>query len=138
MSFSFRTLAAMCAMTLGLSGCTNDGGSSSVELNSLIGDTSSKQVSVEGIQPPEEAEIAKQSTCTITFSEGEIKAEGTGARIDGNVVRITSAGVYKLSGKSSDAKIIIEADKADVKLLFNGVEIASKNGAVIDCEGAKL
>lgn len=138
MKFTFGTLAAMCAMTLSLSGCTNDSGSSSGELDTLISNTSSEQISVEGIQPPEEAEIAKQSTCKIVFSDSEIKAEGNGARIDGNVVRITSAGVYTLSGKSSDAKIIIEADKADVKLLLNGVELTSKNGAVIDCEDAKL
>jgi len=125
-------------MTLGLSGCTNDGNPSSGEVNSLISNTSSEPVSVEGIKPPEEAEIAKLSTCKIVFSEGEIKAEGNGARIDGSVVRITSAGVYSLSGKSSDAKILIEADKADVKLLLNGVELTSKSGAAIDCEDAKL
>ncbi len=138
MKMTFKTLAAMCAMTLGLTGCTNDSGSSSGEINSLIGDTSSEQFSVDGIQPPEEAEIVKQATCTISFSDEEIKAEGTGAQIDGNVVRITSAGVYALSGKSSDAKIMIEAFKSDVKLIFNGVELTSKSGAVIDCEDAKL
>ncbi len=138
MGFTFRTLAAMCAISLGLSGCTNDSGSSSGEINTLISNTSSEQISVEGIQPPEESVIAKQPTCKIVFSEGEIKAEGNGARIDGSVVRITSAGVYTLSGKSSDAKILIEADKADVKLLLNGVELTSKSGAVIDCEDAKL
>lgn len=138
MKMTFKTLAAMCAMTLGLTGCTNESTPSTGEINSLIGDTSSEHISVEGIQPPEEAEIVKQATCTITFSDDEIKAEGSGAQIDENVVRINAAGVYALSGKSSDAKIVVEADKADVKLIFNGVELTSKDGAVIDCEDAKL
>ncbi len=37
MKMTFKTLAAMCAMTLGLTGCTNDSGSSSGEIRRAYG-----------------------------------------------------------------------------------------------------
>ena len=137
MKMTFRTLAAICAMAFSLSGCTNDTTSQSGSSNELWTSTESEHVSVDGITPPEETEILKQVTCNIAFSDKEIKVEGTGAAVNGNTVTISSAGVYSLSGKSSDVKVLINAEKSDVKLLLNGVELTSKNGSVIDCEKAK-
>lgn len=138
MKMTFRTLAAMCAMMFGMTGCSTDSGSNSGEVNRLVNDTGNMQLSVGGITPAPEEEIVKQATCKIAFSDEEIKVDGSGAKVDGNLVTITDAGVYSLSGKSSDAKILIKADNKDVKLLLNGVELASKSGAVIDCEKAEL
>ncbi len=138
MRMTFKALAAMCAMVVGLTGCTTDGGSSSGETEKLIANTGDQHLSVGGIVPTEEAEIVKQATCSIAFSDEEIKIEGNGAKLNGNVVTVSDAGVYSLSGKCSDAKILITAEKKDVKLLFNGVELSSESGAVIDCEKAKL
>lgn len=137
MKMTFRTLAAMCAMAFGLSGCTNDNTSQSGSSNELWTSSGTEQVSVDGITPPEEAEMLEQVTCSVEFSDAEIKVEGTGAAVDGNTVTISSAGVYSLLGKSSDVKVLINAEKSDVKLLLNGVELTSSNGSVIDCEKAK-
>ncbi len=138
MNMTFKALAAMCAMVVGLTGCTTDNGSSSGDTEKLIANTGEQHLSVGGIVPTEESEIVKQTTCKIAFSDEEIRIEGSGAKLNGNVVTISDAGVYSLSGKCSDAKIMITAEKKDVKLLFNGVELASESGAVIDCEKAKL
>ncbi len=138
MRMTFKALAAMCAMVVGLTGCTTDNGSSSGDTEKLIANTGDQQLSVGGIVPAGEEEITKQATCNIAFSDEEIKIEGSGAKADGNVVTISDAGVYSLSGKCSNAKIMITAEKKDVKLLFNGVELTSESGAVIDCEKAKL
>lgn len=137
MKMTFRTLAAMCAMAFSLSGCTNDNTSQSGSSNELWTSSGTEHVSVDGITPPEEAEMLEQVTCSVEFSDAEIKVEGTGAAVNGNTVTISSAGVYSLSGKSSDVKVLINAEKSDVKLLLNGVELTSKNGSVIDCEKAK-
>lgn len=138
MKMTFKTLAAMCAMMFGMTGCTTDSGSGSGEINKLVNDTGNTQLSVGGIVPASEEEIVKQATCKIAFSDEKIKVDGSGAAVDGNVVTISDAGVYSLSGKCSDVKILIKADNKDVKLLLNGVELASKSGAVIDCEKAEL
>lgn len=138
MKMTFKALAAMCAVMMSMTGCTIDSGTSSGDVSQLVNNTNSQPSSVGGIVPAEEAEIIKNATCKIEFSDEEIKIEGSGAKLDGNVVTISDAGVYSLSGKCSDAKILITADKQDVKLLFNGVELSSKSGAVIDCEDAKL
>lgn len=138
MKMTFKTLAAMCAMMLGMTGCTTDSGSSSGEVNKLVNDSGNTQLSVGGIVPASEEEIVKQATCKIAFSDEEIKVDGSGAKVDGNIVTINDAGVYSLSGKCSDVKILIKADNKDVKLLLNGVELESKSGAVIDCEKAEL
>lgn len=138
MNMTFKALAAMCAMVVGLTGCTTDNVTNSGETEKLVANTGEQNSSVGGIVPAAEEEIVKQATCNISFSDEEIKIEGSGAKLNGNVVTISDAGVYSLSGKCSDAKIMIAAEKKDVKLLFNGVELASESGAVIDCEKAKL
>ncbi len=138
MNMTFKALAAMCAMAVGLTGCTTDNVTNSGETEKLVANTGEQNSSVGGIVPAAEEEIVKQATCNISFSDEEIKIEGSGAKLNGNVVTISDAGVYSLSGKCSDAKIMITAEKKDVKLLFNGVELASESGAVIDCEKAKL
>lgn len=139
MKMTFKTLAAMCALTFGLTGCTNDSGSSSSDNASSSLEASDKsKFSVSGIEPVKEEEILSSTDCKINFSDSEVKGEGIGAEINGNVVTIMSPGVYELTGSSSDAKIIIEAEGADVKLLLNGINLTSQSGAVIDCESAKL
>ena len=52
---------------------------------------------------------------------------------------INGAGVFQLTGKSADAKIVINAaDNDKIALVLSGVDLTSKSGAVIDCENAKL
>lgn len=138
MNMTFKTLAAMCALALGLTGCTNDSGSSSEEGTSTVENPKSTMPPVSGIEPMKEAEIVSSTNCKITLSNEEIKCEGSGAKVSENTISITSGGVYELTGKSTDIKILIEADNAEVTLVLNGAEISSTSGSVIECESAKL
>lgn len=139
MKMTFKTLATMCAMAMCVTGCTKDINSSSdSNANGSVETTENNQLVAQGIQPEKEEEILNSTDCRIAFSDEGITLDGNGAEIDGNTVTIKSAGVYQLSGKSSNTKILINADKKDVKLLLNGVELTSQSGSVIDCEAAKL
>ena len=70
---------------------------------------------------------------SITFSEDGITTDAvTGVSIDGNVVTITEAGDYELSGSSSDARVEVLVDKeSDIELVLNGLDITCKDYAPI-------
>ncbi len=138
MKFNFKTLAAFCAFSTVMTGCSNDStvpnGSSSSPLISTADETVSAETSAE----KSETSAPAETNCTVTFSEEKITAKGSGAQASDNTVKITEAGVYEFSGKKADCKIYIEADKnAEITLLLNNAELTSKSGSVIDCESAK-
>lgn len=146
MSRSIKSLAAIFAMAIMTAGCTNSdnnesSGNSSSSSSAISSSSSSSltEIHVDPENAPVSSKdiLAQTATCTIEFSDSGIKTEGKGAFASTNVVTITTAGVYSLSGTSANAKIIIEADKTDkVTLVLNGVSLTSKKGAVIDCEEA--
>lgn len=148
MSRSLKSLAAICAMAALAAGCTtndNQGmdssssSSSQVSSTPTIGSSASEDSHYEAEQPPVNTSdvLNESATCTITFSDSGITASGKGARASDTTVTISSAGVYYLSGTSSNAKVLIEAGKKDeVTLVLDGVSLTCANGAVIDCEEA--
>lgn len=144
MNMNFKTMAALCALAIAMTGCTkndpessnnSDGGIS----DSLLNNSSVNQVKIDGSGEPEIVFSAPTSTdCTIEFSDENIKINGSGAAVKDNVVTISKAGVYELSGSSSDAKVVVSAGKQDeITLKLNGVSLTSANGSVIDCESGK-
>lgn len=133
-------------MAILTAGCTTDNGessgdspsSSSLQSSSPSG-VPSQEIKVEAEKAPISSSdvLAEAATCTIEFSDSGITASGKGAFASSKAVTISTAGVYYLSGTSSDARIIVEADKSDkVTLVLKGASLKSKNGAVIDCEEA--
>lgn len=144
MSRSFKSLAAIFAMAIMATGCTNtpndsSDGSSSSSSQISSPNSSSTEVHVEPETAPVSSKdiLSQTATCTVEFSDSGITTEGKGAFASADTLTITTAGVYCLSGTSSNAKIIVEADKTDkVTLVLNGVSLTSKKGAVIDCEEA--
>lgn len=145
MKFNFKTLAAFCALSTALTGCTNDSptsdGSSSSALNttdktvlsaSAESKTESKTESAVQISEPEKA------NCTVTFAEDKITVAGSGANVSGKTVNITKSGVYELSGTCGGCNIKINAGKNDhITLLLNNARLTSQSGSVIDCESAE-
>ncbi|MCH5204368.1 MAG: carbohydrate-binding domain-containing protein [Oscillospiraceae bacterium] len=147
MSRSLKSLAAICAMAVLAAGCTkteindnSDGSSSQSSQISSVSGNSGGDVHVDAEQAPISAgEVMTESaTCTIEFSDSGINVSGKGASVSNTTVTISTKGVYYLSGTSSDAKVLIEADKDDIiTLVLDGLSLTSKNGAVIDCEEAQ-
>lgn len=68
----------------------------------------------------------------ITLAGGEAIVEGRGAVAGSNVVAITSAGAYVVSGTLADGQLRVDtADAGTVHLVLNGVEIACSTSAPI-------
>lgn len=142
MNMNFKTLAALCAAAFTITGCSADGDkggqSTSESPSGAVSGLNADNKTSTGASSSAAVDVG-QATCKAVFSGGEISVDGKNAAVSGNTLTISGAGVFAISGTSSDAKIIIEAaDNDEVTLLFNGADLTSKNGAVIDCENAKV
>lgn len=61
-----------------------------------------------------------------------ITVDGLGALADGNTVRITAGGTYRLSGTLMDGQIVVDTrDKTTVNLVLDGVDITCSSSAPI-------
>lgn len=70
---------------------------------------------------------------TASINLGSMSVSGTGVTISGTTIKITSAGTYYFTGTTSDANIVVAADKdADVILVFDNANITSTKTAVIN------
>ena len=63
---------------------------------------------------------------TVKLANGSSKVTGAGATVKGDVVTITKAGTYLLSGALSDGQVTVNsAGDGKVKLVLDGVDISS-------------
>ena len=137
MKLNFKTLAAFCTLSLMMTGCSkeNTGTASSSPL--LVNTANASVAAVESEESVQES-VPDKTDCTIKFEDGKITPSKSNVTVSENCVKITQSGVYELTGKSSDCKIEIDADKdAEITLVLNNADLTSKNGCVIDCEKAK-
>ncbi|MEE1621700.1 carbohydrate-binding domain-containing protein [Zafaria sp. Z1313] len=62
---------------------------------------------------------------------------GTGVEVDGDTVTITAAGTYRVSGSLADGQLRVAApDDALVRVVFDGVSLASSTGSPLVVESA--
>ena len=71
----------------------------------------------------------------VSVDMSTLSVRGDGASVSDNTLTISKGGVYTLSGKNSDASIVISTDDK-VKLKLNGVNITSSGASVIYVENA--
>ena len=71
----------------------------------------------------------------VSVDMSTLSVSGDGASVSDNTLTISKGGVYTLSGKNSDASIVISTDD-NVKLKLNGVNITSSGAPVIYVENA--
>ena len=57
-------------------------------------------------------------------------------KVDGGTVTISGGGTYVLSGELSNGRIVVNAPKADVRLVLKGASITSSDGPAIDIQDA--
>lgn len=80
----------------------------------------------------------EESSVGITFADGSAAISGEGATADWETVTISQAGTYILSGTATNGRIIVAADKkAEVKLIFNGLDITCSDNAPLLVSKAK-
>ncbi|OLO56803.1 hypothetical protein BKH30_00985 [Actinomyces oris] len=79
------------------------------------------------------------SATTITLSGSSASASGSASsnvKVDGGTVTISGAGTYVISGELSNGRIVVNAPKADVRLVLKGASITSSDGPAIDIQDA--
>ena len=80
----------------------------------------------------------EESSIGITFADGSAAIDGEGATSEGETVTISQTGTYILSGTATNGRIIVSADKtAEIKLIFNGVDITCADNAPLLVSKAK-
>lgn len=73
----------------------------------------------------------------IELDGSSIKFSGSGAFVEENVIKISEAGTYVVSGTLEDGQIIVEEDNDGiVRLILNGVNINCSNSAPIYIKNA--
>lgn len=73
---------------------------------------------------------APEANTKIIFNSAA-SVEGEGAEANGGTVTITGAGVYSVSGSTTDGRIIVQASDHDVTLVLDGADILSPEGPAI-------
>lgn len=79
------------------------------------------------------------SATTITLSGSSASASGSASsnvKVDGGTVTISGGGTYVISGELSNGRIVVNAPKADVRLVLKGASITSSDGPAIDVQDA--
>lgn len=70
----------------------------------------------------------------IILSGDTVTVNGNGAVADGSVVTVSQAGVYHISGKLTDGKIIVNAPKEKVQLVLDNADISCSYSSAIHIE----
>lgn len=85
--------------------------------------------------------VASESTTNVdaTIQLGDsISVNGNGVVIENNIIKITSAGTFEVTGILKDGQIVVEAgDEEDVDIVLNGASITCSNSAPIYIKNAK-
>ena len=79
------------------------------------------------------------SATTIMLSGSSASASGSASsnvKVDGGTVTISGGGTYVISGELSNGRIVVNAPKADVRLVLSGASITSSDGPAIDIQDA--
>ena len=81
------------------------------------------------------------AAATITLNGGSASVQGNGAAVQGAVITISDAGIYRITGTLDDGQIVIDAGKDDaVTLVLDNANISCSNSAGIYAKqaGTKL
>ena len=73
----------------------------------------------------------------IAFSKNDVSVKGMGAAAQGSTVKIGSEGTYIFSGSCDDGYVIVDANKAEIKIVLEGLTLSNNDGPAIIVKNAK-
>ena len=128
MKKKFLSLLVALAISVSFVSCTSSGNSTSTS------ETESKiKVAMKSIEDEKLGDID-----TVIELGEDIKIDGEGAEVKDNIVNITAAGTYKVTGTLSDGQIVVNVDDSEkVYLLLDDANITSSNNSPIYVKNAK-
>ncbi|CEO08626.1 carbohydrate-binding domain-containing protein [Paraclostridium sordellii] len=127
-----KLLTTLCALSLTVSvmGC-------SAKTNTTISTNKNTTTVTNQTIDSTKSEELKEVDTYIEFGDS-INIKGEGAKIENNVVTITSAGTYSIKGELKDGQIVVSAGEEDkVQIQLNNANITSSNSAPIYVKSAK-
>lgn len=123
--------------TSGIENNTVSTTNSSTELNTSEAVTDTDGLLMKVMAESTELPDASAST-TITFSGKSAVVSGKGAENDNGVVTITEGGVYTVSGKAEEGRVIVNANDEEVAILLDNADITCSYGSPIYIYKSKL
>jgi hypothetical protein len=97
-----------------------------------ISELASSTISVEYDSDDLYPSVSSSDMSYIELEGNSITFDGSGATVNDNIITITSAGMYSISGSLDDGQIIVNTeDKETVGLVLNGADIACSTSAPI-------
>ena len=122
------TALILMLMAIGFFGCEN-----SVESEEVIDDVETVVVEDdENHDNSDDYSWDESDEIQIVLADNATVISGSGASITGNVLTISSAGTYNISGSLSDGQIIISSDDEDlVRLILNDIDINCSSSSPI-------
>ena len=114
---------------------TDEKPSSDDDASGVNADTDQDRVADKDNNDEEDATSGEETT--ITVQDGSIKTKGDGVEVDGSTITITEAGTYRFSGTIEDGKIVIDAKKKEVVVIFDDFMITNDEESPVQCLAAK-
>ena len=83
------------------------------------------------------AEVDRSSAVKITAADKTFTVEGSGASVSENILTISSAGTYIISGTASDGRIVVDAGDDDkIQIVFDNCSITSSSNSALNIKNA--
>ncbi len=145
MKSGYRALAALCTLALSVNtGCAGTVASSDVSQDdsaSVIptGETTDTSTASAIYNNASDKDLSPsyEYSSTVTFSDSGAQCSGSGVSADGNVVIVSAAGSYSVSGSCNNGQIVIDCDDKDkVYLILNGLDLTCPSAPAILCKNA--
>ena len=74
---------------------------------------------------------------SITFADETVRIDGTGVSVDSDGdVKIEQGGIYRISGKTDDGRVVISADGEEIVLILDGADIRCPDDEAIYVKAA--
>lgn len=132
-------LASILIISIIISGCSTKNSDESSENIKNVLTTSS-------IIPKEEKYISSDlddswttlsDITTIKLQDNATVIDGDGVDSSDNIITISQAGNYLISGTLTNGSVVVKADStSNIKIIFNGVSIKNNSGSAIDIQEA--
>jgi len=145
-------LAALCLMVSACAGNTITAHTTSVEVEPAISveineenTAASQTISTDAVLVEADYDaddlaiaVASEDTTTIEFDGEIITITGVGASLEGNVVTISIAGTYLISGTLNDGRVVVDTlDEGTVSLILENAVITSSDNSPLNVLNAE-
>ncbi len=133
------------ASTFGIVGCTQSASANEIVATETTTTETTTDATTEVSLDPmarvyteEELSDSYEDYSTITLKDGGSTSDNSSVTIEDDVITITEAGTYEISGTLTDGQIVVDTkDEEKVQLVLNGVDISNSTNSPIYIEKAK-